>query len=137
MPSLTLTYLNSKAKLNDILYLGVSVDTAGQLIAGLDVQLDVSSYLQIIEYQPTTLLPIANYSQVFGSLLVFGQETAVDGSNFMGLGQIATIKCKAIKKGTANIKFISTLGNTIDSNLASPLGQDILTSVKNAQIKVI
>lgn len=137
MPSFSVSYLNSKAKLDDSLYLGVSIDTEGQEIAGLDCYLYVSSYLQIQTYIPTSLLPNPNYYNISGSLIMFSQLTKVDGANFVGAGQIATLKCKALKKGTANLKFQFALGNGTDCNLASTTGTDILTAVKNGRIVII
>lgn len=136
MPTLAISYLNSKAKLNDLVYLGVSVDTQGQEIVGADVILNVSSYLQILRYIPSSLL-IPNYFDVLGSVLRFSQVTDIAGANFIGSGQIATIECRAIKKGTAAVNFKFTLGSTTDTNLASKDAKDLLTAVTNRKIKII
>ncbi len=139
MPNIQVSYLHSQAKVGDRVFIGVTADSEGQLIDGMDVMMTFSSCLMPLSYIPSQLMPVHNYNTglplalsnglfAFSQLCNGGQPLAVKGL-------IAVIECKAISKGYANIQFKYTLGSTTDTNMASQ-GQDILTKVVNKRITI-
>src|SRR6185369_40744 len=98
MPNISVTYLDSKAKLNDKVYIGITADSEGQQISGLDVFLDISSHLKLLEYYPTSLMPVHNYQDHVGNLVRFSQ-LATGGTTLAVKGLIAVLVCQATTTG--------------------------------------
>lgn len=66
--------------------------------------------------------------------IIFSQITA-GGQTFTGKGILATIHFKAVGKGSSDLKFDFSKGNTIDTNVAYG-GQDQLSKVIDATYTV-
>ncbi len=135
MPSLSITYLNSQAKVGDRVFIGVVADSEGQAIDGVDVMLTFSSHLQPITYMPTQLLPVKNFVDKTNPFVLNFSQLCNPTEPIAVKGLIAVIECKAVSAGSAPIKFKYTVGSTIDTNMASN-GIDILTGVTNKTITV-
>jgi len=133
--TLSASYLSSKVRVGDKAFIGISIDTYGQLIDGIDVMLTTSAKLPPVAYIPMSLLPVKPAHQMLLDGINFSQVTN-GGQRLAVKGLIAVIECEALATGYANLKFNFTLGATNDTNIASN-GVDILTSVVNKRITVI
>ncbi len=136
MATLAASLLNSTQKIGDKVYIGISIDTVGALIVGADVFLDISSRLKFLDITSMHLMDGDTFCIPAGNIIKFSQLTKVDGANWAGKGLLAVVTCEALSAGYANINIVFTLGSTVDSNVASPAGQDLLTAVTNKRLTI-
>lgn len=121
----------------------IILDTANGPIDGVDVYalhydpsiievIDDMPNQQGIQILPGTIIPAnaANIVEESTGMIKFSQIT-FGGTTFMGKGVLATIHFRAIKAGTAYLKFDFSKGSTIDTNAAYG-GKDQLARVIDA-----
>lgn len=136
MINLSVSLLNSAARVGDRIFVGINVDTMGTEIVGVDVDVDMSSHLQIVSVDFMHLLPQNMAVVKTGTKVMFSQITKVDGGNMAAKGLLAVVQCQAISAGYANIKLNFTLGATTDCNIVSPAGKDLLAAVTNKRLTI-
>lgn len=132
--TLSASLFSSSAKIGDPVFIGVSIDTGGQDITGLDVILYVSSHLEPLAYIPTQLIPVKIFNNLFNPIAF--SQIVPPPHVWRGKGLIAVIQCKAISAGTANITFTFKALSTVDSNIAGIGGVDLLTKVVNKRLTI-
>lgn len=139
-------YLNPQTKtvaLGEQFKVDIILDTANGPIDGVDVyalHYD-PSILEVVDdipdqqgtqIQPGTIIPAnaANIVEESTGMIKFSQIT-FGGTNFTGKGILATIHFKAVRAGTAYLKFDFSKGSTTDTNAAYG-GKDQLARVIDA-----
>ncbi len=110
----------------------VALDTQGNEVAGVDIQLTFDpAVLQVSNLNFTGLLPNqggSTFDNSAGTLSISGIVN--EGSPFNGQGTVATIDFTALAAGTSAIDFVWTSGSTTDTNVPSyaVVNTDLLTS---------
>ena len=129
--------------LGDTFSVNILMDTEGQAIDGVDVNAlhydpsllsvsDMDSATTGVQIAAGALMPGTTYNSVNTSVgtIQFSQVSSTTGTNFGGVGVLASITFTALKAGAANVTFDFTPGSTIDTNVAA-LYSDALTAVTN------
>lgn len=125
----------------------IVLDTKGNLIAGADVDglnydinklqlVDPITLLPATVIQAGSLMPNTVFNKAANGKIQFSQLTDPAGANFTGNGVLASATFKVLPI-TATFSFDFTLGSTIDCNLASPNGTDILTEVSAGTFDIV
>ncbi len=127
MPSLSVQLVS---KYSGTAIVSLLVDTEGQAISGLDVfYLNFNpGLLKCLVISPSSLLPFTVFKQILPGQIALSQICPPGTPDFIGKGVIATLIFRIL---TTGLTFDFTAGSTTDCNLASSIGQDILTQVNN------
>lgn len=131
------------ATVGSTLTVNIVVDTAGQSAYGVDVNSlhydptalqvqDADAVTAGVQISAGTLMPNTTYNTVdtTNGLIKFSQVSNITGTNFTGVGTLATINFTVLKAGSTTLTFDYTAGSTTDCNVAG-LYTDLLSGVTN------
>lgn len=138
--TLSLSPSTSSTNVGDVFQVNVILDTQGDDVHGVDINAlnfnpsllevqDDSPGTPGTQISPGTIMLQNVYNSTANGRIVFSQ-IPITGQTYAGQGILAIIRFKALAQGTANVNFDFTLGNTLDSNVASN-GHDSLSGVVN------
>lgn len=144
---LSLTSEKTDYKVGDTVPVTVKVYTGGFPTLGTDVVvkydpniLELGSATSLVSGDAYPEYPSKNFDQKTGMVTISG-ISALNGKEFSGLADFATINFKAKATGTANISFDFAPGGTADSNIIK-LGVenapsvDILSKVSDLRVNI-
>ncbi len=118
----------------------VTLNTQGANVDGVDIRyinfnpallqvIDNDTGAAGVQIKPGTLMPVTSVNSADNTLgRISFLQTASGGTNYTGLGTLATITFRAVSSGAAAVTFSYAVGNTTDCNVASG-GSDVLNSV--------
>jgi hypothetical protein len=125
----------------------VLLSTDGKGVVGVDVQMEYDpSFLELVNVQTGIGGYLVTKNSVFDDFLGF-ESRPKDGfltfsalkrptEEYNGSGEVASLAFRTLKKGNAGIRFVSRPKATVDSNVTSMQGKDILGEVSNLEIEI-
>jgi len=141
--TLTLSPASQSVAVGSNFTVNIILDTGGQSVYGVDINalhydptqlsvVDADSGTAGTQITAGALMPSTVYNSVNTAtgVIQFSQVSSTGGTNFSGVGTLASITFTVLKAGTASVTFDYTPGSTTDCNVAA-LYADILSGVTN------